>query len=230
MEVSTRTSVRVAYCVVIDANENGYIDWIKTQERMERFAESYAGNEDGGDANRSAKRVRTVPPSNSLFALAAQAVTNDAKDLQAALPNTTNEDVERIRDIYPILVTRLDHELEEGDDTPYDLPEEVLLKATTSKVLNKIFGRDDHGLEFTLIGHSHGSCVFFKLILNHEIRFQDTWNEGFHGVRINVVPLSLPSVDPTVGVSMAHVLSVLGMKAVDEPGWKVVSDHYDEHF
>jgi hypothetical protein len=29
---------------------------------------------------------------------------------------------------------------------------------------------------------------------------------------------------------MAHVLSVLGMKAVDEPGWKVVSDHIYEHF
>jgi hypothetical protein len=27
---------------------------------------------------------------------------------------------------------------------------------------------------------------------------------------------------------MARVLSVLGMKAVDEPDWKVVSDHYHE--
>jgi hypothetical protein len=224
MPVITSHTVRVAYCVVIDANEDGGIDWIKTQERMERFVDSYAGNEDDGDANRSAKRVRTVPPSNSLFALAAQVVTNDAKDLQAALPKITKEDVERIRDIYPILVTKPDTD----DPYTYDLPEEDLIKATTSKVLNKIFGRDDHGLEFTFIGHSHESQIVSKLILNHGIRFQDSCHEGFHGVKINVVPLSLPSVEPTVGVSMAHILSVLGMKAVDEPGWKVVSDHYHE--
>ena len=227
MTVSTSTTVRVAYCVVIDANEDGRIDWIKTQERMERFIDSYAGNEDdGGDAKRSpAKRVRTVPPSNSLFALAAQAVTTDNEDLQAALPNTTKEDVERIRDIYPILLTS-----PEDTEEDEDLPEEALLKKTTSKVLNKILGRDDHGLEFTFIGHSYETQTKSKLILNHEIRFQDSWNERCHGVEINVAPLSLPSVEPAVGILMAHVLSVLGMKAIDEPGWKLVTDHYYELF
>jgi hypothetical protein len=227
MPVEFSTTVRVAYYVVIDANDNGRIDWIKTQERMERFVESY-GNEDV-EVNRSAKRVCTVPPSNLLFALAAQAVATDNEDLQAALTNATKEDVERIRELYPILVTA-SYDPEEEDFTPYPLPRAVLLKKTTSKVLDKILGRDDHGLEFTFIGHSHEYVVGSWLVLSHEIRFKKSWNERFHGVKFNVVPLSLPSVEPTVGFSMAHVLSVLGMKAVDEPGWKVVCDHCHELF
>lgn len=62
---------------------------------MERFAESYA-NED-----------RSVPPGNSLFALAAQAfATTDTEGLEASLPNDTKEDVERICEIYRILVAK----------------------------------------------------------------------------------------------------------------------------
>jgi hypothetical protein len=119
------TTVRVTYCVVIDANEDGRIDWIKTQERMERFTESY-DNEDDGAANRSAKRVCTVPPSNSLFALAAQAVATNNEDHETSLPIATKEDVERIRDVYPILVTIPEYEEGGGGDYTnprYDVPE-----------------------------------------------------------------------------------------------------------
>jgi hypothetical protein len=92
-----------------------------------------------------------------------------------------------------------------------------------------IFGRGDHGVRFKWIGHMHeGNAFVAKLILHHAIPFQDSWRDGRPGIEINVAPLSLPSVDPTAGVSMARVLSVLGMKAVDEPDWKVVSDHYHE--
>jgi hypothetical protein len=101
MNTEYSTTVRVAYCVEIEAPgpaeeedrvfENE-IDWLETLERLERFAESY-GSEDG--------HVCTIP---SLFALAAQAVTTDNEELQAALPSATKEDVEHIRGIYPILV------------------------------------------------------------------------------------------------------------------------------
>jgi hypothetical protein len=214
------TTVRVAYCVEIEAPGDGCINWIKTQERLERFAESY-GNEDR-EVKRSAKRVCTVPPSNSLFALAAQAVTNDNEDLPAALPSWTKEDVERIREIYPIFVMNEDEDpdLENMDSFKQGF------KVTTSRVLGMIFGRDDHGLRFSWIGHT-GDQLVAKLILHHKIPFQDSWS-GRPGIEINVVPLTLPPVEPAVAVSMARVLSILGMKAVDEPGWKVVSDHYHD--
>jgi hypothetical protein len=93
----------VLCCVEIETPGDGLINWIKTQERLERFAESY-GNEDG-EVKRSPKRVCTVPPSNSLFALAAQGVMTDDEGLPTALPNATKEDVGRIREMYPILVT-----------------------------------------------------------------------------------------------------------------------------
>jgi hypothetical protein len=236
MPVDYSTSVRVAYSVEIDTSEHGGINWIKTLERLERFAESY-GNEDREvEVERSAKRVCTVPPSNSLFASAAQAVTIDNEDLQAALPNATKEDVERIRQIYPILVTM---NYDDGDDDDDDFrnfrDQADRFKTATSKVLGKIIGHDDHGLEFSCIGRAH--CDYGELVtkffLNHEIPFQDSWHQGTAylagtGFVVKCVPLSLPAVEPTIGVAMLHVLSVLGMKAVDEPGWKVISDHYHE--
>jgi hypothetical protein len=225
METESSTTVRVAYCVEISApdseEEYSEIDWIDTLERLERFVESY-GNEDG--------HVCTVP---SLFALAAQAVTTDNEELQAALPSAIKEDVEHIREVYPILV-----EVKSGS-YPYTDGEESFrefiyrFNTITSKVLGKIFGRDDHGLEFVCIGHTNDAYDFeAKLFLIHDIRFMDFWHSDrhYHGdvTEVNAVPLSLPSVEPTVGVSMEHVLSVVGMKAVDEPGWKVITDHYHE--
>lgn len=237
MPIEYSITVRVAYCVEIEAPEDGYIDWIKTLERFERFAESY-GNDDG-EAKRSAKRARTVPSGDTLFALAAQAVPTDNEGLKTALPDDTKEDAERIREIYPILVRAgSSEEADEDEDGEFMhqadkfrafLDQTDRFKTVTSKVLGKILGRDDHGLEFYCIGHSHETEAVAKLVLCHEIPFQDSWF-GNEGVKINIVPLSLRSVEPTVGVSMARILSVLGMKAVDEPGWRVVSDHYHEHF
>jgi hypothetical protein len=192
---------------------------------LERFAESY-GNEDG--------HVCTVP---SLFALAAQAVMTDNEELQAALPSAIKEDVEHIREVYPILAKL--NSLRSSYVYRHIAGEENFrefiyrFKTITSKVLGKIFGRDDHGLEFVCIGHTTDeSDVAAKLFLIHDIRFEDLWHNNHHGdaTEVNVVPLSLPSVEPTVGVSMVHVLSVLGMKAVDEPGWKVITDHYYEEW
>jgi hypothetical protein len=96
--------------------------------------------------------------------------------------------------------------------------------------LGKICGRDNHGLEFVCIGHANVmGDVEAKLFLIHDIRFQTSWRKDYYPVvEVNVVPLSLPSVESTVGVSMVHILSVLGMKPVDEPGWKVITDHYQE--
>jgi hypothetical protein len=241
MPVDYSINVQVAYCVEIEVPTECQIHWIKTQERLVRFVESYC-NEDG-DGERSAKRVCTVPPSNSLFALAAQAVTTDNDNLQAALPNDTKEDVERIRQIYPILLpanykSEDDEEEEEEDDGDEDFDEFMdhvdRFKTTASKAMAKILGQDDHGLQFRCIAISHddfGVQVVAKLVLlSHGIQFQDSWSDGSNAPEVSVVPLSLPSVEPAVGVSMVHVLSVLGMKAVDEPGWKVICDHNREHY
>jgi hypothetical protein len=233
MQVESHTRVRVAYCVQIEAPTDCRIHWIKTQERLERFVESY-GNEDG-EGERSAKCVCTVPPSNSLFALAAQAVTTDNDDLQAALPNDTKEDVERIRQIYPILLPDGEEEEEErrGHKEFIKFMDHVdRFKKTTSKAMAKILGQDDHGLQFRCIAVSHGELgVTAKLVLlSNGVHFQDSWGRGGNEAEVSVVPLSLPSVEPAVGVLMIHVLTVLGMKAVDEPGWKVIGEHYREHF
>jgi hypothetical protein len=238
MPIEYYTSVQVAYCVEIETPADGGINWIKTLERLERFAESYGNEGGGGEGERSAKRVCTVPPSNSLFALAAQVVTIDNEDLQEALPSATKEDVEQIREIYPILVTAIyDEDEEEKEEKERDAfndfwDQKGRFETATSKVLGKIIGHDDHGLKLICVGNSHNeSGVVVKLVLIHDIRFRDSWGGfGSGGVEVNLVPLSLPSVEPTVRVSMVRVLSVLGMKAVDEPGWKVISDHIHEHF
>jgi uncharacterized protein YkuJ len=240
MPVEYSTTVRVAYCVQIEAPEDCRIDWIKTQERLERFVESYGNNEDGEEGERSAKRVCTVSPSNSLFALAAQAVTTtDNDDLQAALPNETKEDLERIRQIYPILLpanykSEDDEEEELGEEENFEKFKQHVDRfvATTSKALGKILGRDDHGLRFSCIAISHYELglVAKLVLLSHGIKFEDSWGGMDCAAEVSVVPLSVPSVEPAVGVSMIHVLSVLGMKAVDEPGWKVIGEHCHEHY
>jgi hypothetical protein len=223
MQIEYSITVRVAYCVEIEGRTpaeeddrvfNNVIDWLETLERLERFAESY-GNEDG--------HVCTIP---SLFALAAQAVTTDNEELQAALPSATKEGVEQIREIYPILVkfNSLRSCMDEEENFRDFLRQTDRFKTITSKVLGKICGHDDHGLEFGCIGHANdASDVEAKLFLVHGIPFQTSCEV----VEVNVVPLSLSPVGPTVGVSMEHVLSVLGMKHVDEPGWKVITHHYE---
>jgi hypothetical protein len=165
--------------------------------------------------------------------LAAQAVTTDNKEVQAALPSAIKKDVEKIREIYPILkLNSLRSYIAEEENFSEFIEQAARFKTITSKLLGKICGCDDHGLEFVCIGHANDDWdVKAKLFLIHDIRFQTSRRKDyFQVVEVNAVPLALPLVEPTVGVSMVHVLSVLGMKAVDEPGWKVITDHYQEQW